>query len=166
MEKCLNRAWPVSPQKFHSHLGWYWETFTGWLILVTVNIGSLSGIQLLSQFFFQASVISFRMQDSSYADTHPMCLRVVLSVLHQSALLLLVFWNFLAWRECYLLAVSRKNADRLFSGRKTHRSMTLLLIESQVIVQGVLFKVCIVHAEADAFLVFWLGWGQRRKLQC
>lgn len=85
-------------------------------------------------------MISFKMQDFSHADTHPRCLRVVLSVLHQSALLLLVLWCFLAWRECYLLAVSRENAIRLFSGRKTHRSMTLLLIESQVIVQGVMLR--------------------------
>lgn len=80
------------------------------------------------------------MQDFFHADTKPRCLRVVLSVLHQSALLLLVFWHFLPWRECYLLAVSRENADRLFSGRKIHRSMTLLLIESQVLVQGMMLR--------------------------
>lgn len=138
--ECLNRAWPVSPQQFHSHLGWYWETFTRWLILLTVNVSSLSETQLLLWFSFQASVIAFKMQGFSYADTQPRCLRVVLSVLHQSALLLLVFWHFLAWRECYLLAVSRENADRLFSGRKTYRSMTLLLIESQVLPQGMMLR--------------------------
>lgn len=64
-------------------------------------------------------MISFKIQNFSHAGAHSRYLRVVLSVLHQSALLLLVFWHFLAWRECYLLSAGRMLTGSSLGGERT-----------------------------------------------
>jgi len=47
---------------------------------------------------------------------------------------------FLGLERMFLLALSRESAVRLFSGRKLYSSMALVLIESQVLVEGVMLR--------------------------
>lgn len=141
--------------KFHFHLGWYWETFTRWLTPVTVNISSLSEIQLLSQ----ASVIPFKMQDffpCRHTPQVPEGSAICASPISSAPTCLLSF-----------LGLERM----LFTGCQQGECWQALLWEENTQVNDTVVNWISGHcsrcdAEADAFLVFWLSWGQRRKLQC
>lgn len=64
-------------------------------------------------------MISFKMQDFFHADTHPRCLRVVLSVLHQSALLLSSGISWLGENVIYLLSTGRMLTGSSLGGKHT-----------------------------------------------
>lgn len=88
-------------------------------------------------------MISFKIQDFSHTDAYTRCLGKVLSVFHHltigcAPVCLLVFLGL--ERMVFLLALSREGAIRLFSWRTPHRSMTLVSIESQVLIKGVMHR--------------------------